>query len=142
MPTQTDIIAIDDGVIHLYRDTANGSRVVQGYIATEKQYGNYHLRLQYRWGEKKFRTARGPASRRRLVLPHHRRRCGVADGPAVSDSGRQHGRSAGALWTAGGFVDRSGDQGSRNATRFKMRSLADCRSCSAAAGSPIKPEAS
>ena len=48
------IIAIDDGVIHLYRDTADGSRVVQGYIATEKQYGNYHLRLQYRWGEKKF----------------------------------------------------------------------------------------
>ena len=48
------IIAIDDGTIHLYRDTANGSRVVQGYIATEKQYGNYHLRLQYRWGEKKF----------------------------------------------------------------------------------------
>jgi hypothetical protein len=25
-----------------------------GYIATEKEYGNYHLRLQYRWGEKKF----------------------------------------------------------------------------------------
>ncbi len=48
------IIAIEDGVIHLYRDTADGSRVVQGYIATEKEYGNYHLRLQYRWGEKKF----------------------------------------------------------------------------------------
>ena len=25
-----------------------------GYISTEKEYGNYHLRLQYRWGEKKF----------------------------------------------------------------------------------------
>src|SRR4051812_29918562 len=48
------IVAVDNGVIHLYRDTANGSRVVQGYIATEKEYGNYHLRLQYRWGEKKF----------------------------------------------------------------------------------------
>ena len=48
------LIAIDDGVIHLYRDAANGSEVVQGYIATEKPYGNYHLRLQYRWGEKKF----------------------------------------------------------------------------------------
>ena len=47
------IVAIDDGVIHLYRDTPNGSRVVQGYIASEKQYGNYHLRLQYRWGKKK-----------------------------------------------------------------------------------------
>ncbi|MCI0333900.1 MAG: DUF1080 domain-containing protein [Planctomycetes bacterium] len=48
------IIAIDDGVIHLYGDTAEGSRVVMGYIATEKEYGNYHLRLQYRWGQKKF----------------------------------------------------------------------------------------
>ncbi len=25
-----------------------------GYIATEKEYGNYHLRFQYRWGAKKF----------------------------------------------------------------------------------------
>ena len=25
-----------------------------GYIGTEKEYGNYHLRLQYRWGTKKF----------------------------------------------------------------------------------------
>ena len=48
------IVAIDDHVIHLYRDATNGSRVVQGYIATEKEYGDYHLRLQYRWGVKKF----------------------------------------------------------------------------------------
>ena len=25
-----------------------------GYIGTEKEYGDYHLRFQYRWGEKKF----------------------------------------------------------------------------------------
>jgi putative membrane-bound dehydrogenase-like protein len=48
------IITIADGVIHLYRDSAEGSRVVQGYIATEKEYRDYHLRLQYRWGNKKF----------------------------------------------------------------------------------------
>lgn len=48
------LIAIEDGTIHLYRDAPNGSEVVQGYIATEKPYGNYHLRIQYRWGEKKF----------------------------------------------------------------------------------------
>jgi putative membrane-bound dehydrogenase-like protein len=48
------IIAIENGVIHLYRDSKDGNRVVQGYIATEEEYGNYHLRLQYRWGEKKF----------------------------------------------------------------------------------------
>jgi hypothetical protein len=27
---------------------------MMGYIATEKEYGDYHLRLQYRWGTKKF----------------------------------------------------------------------------------------
>ena len=26
-----------------------------GYIATEKEYGDYHLRFQYRWGTKKFK---------------------------------------------------------------------------------------
>jgi len=48
------VIAIEDGAIHLYKEAADGSQVVMGYIATEKEYGDYHLRLQYRWGTKKF----------------------------------------------------------------------------------------
>lgn len=48
------VITIEDGAIQLYKDAAEGSRVVMGYIGTEKEYGNYHLRLQYRWGTKKF----------------------------------------------------------------------------------------
>ncbi len=48
------VIAIEDGAIHLYKQAAEGSNVVMGYIATEKEYGNYHLRFQYRWGTKKF----------------------------------------------------------------------------------------
>lgn len=48
------VITIEDGAIHLYKDSPERSKVVMGYIATEKEYGNYHLRLQYRWGEKKF----------------------------------------------------------------------------------------
>jgi hypothetical protein len=48
------VIAIEDGAIHLYKDAADGSNVVMGYIATEKEHGNYHLRFQYRWGTKKF----------------------------------------------------------------------------------------
>ena len=48
------VIAIEDGAIHLYKEAAEGSPVVMGYIATEKEYGDYHLRLQYRWGTKKF----------------------------------------------------------------------------------------
>jgi hypothetical protein len=48
------VITIEDGAIHLYKHAPEGSRVVMGYISTEKDYGDYHLRLQYRWGEKKF----------------------------------------------------------------------------------------
>jgi Domain of Unknown Function (DUF1080) len=48
------VITIKDGAIHLYKDANDGSQVVMGYIATDKEYANYHLRLQYRWGIKKF----------------------------------------------------------------------------------------
>jgi hypothetical protein len=48
------VITIEDGAIHLYKHAPDGSTVVMGYIATEKEYGDYHLRLQYRWGTKKF----------------------------------------------------------------------------------------
>ena len=48
------IITIEDGAIHLYKHATDASNVVMGYIGTEKEYDNYHLRFQYRWGEKKF----------------------------------------------------------------------------------------
>jgi hypothetical protein len=48
------IITIEDGAIHLYKHAADRDTVVMGYIATEKEYGNYHLRVQFRWGAKKF----------------------------------------------------------------------------------------
>ena len=48
------IIVIEDEAIHLYKNTTDGNEVVMGYICTEKEYGNYHLRFQYRWGTKKF----------------------------------------------------------------------------------------
>ncbi|GAC1473352.1 MAG: DUF1080 domain-containing protein [Isosphaeraceae bacterium] len=48
------VITIEEGTIHLYKHAKEGSAVVMGYIATDKEYGNYHLRFQYRWGKKKF----------------------------------------------------------------------------------------
>jgi hypothetical protein len=48
------VITIEDGAIHLYKNAPEGSMVVMGYIATEKEHGDYHLRFQYRWGSKKF----------------------------------------------------------------------------------------
>ncbi|MGO9465023.1 MAG: DUF1080 domain-containing protein [Isosphaeraceae bacterium] len=48
------VITIEEGAIHLYKHASEGSEVVMGYITTEKEYGDYHLRCQYRWGGKKF----------------------------------------------------------------------------------------
>jgi Domain of Unknown Function (DUF1080) len=48
------VVTIEDGAIHLYKNAAEGSTVVMGYIATEREFGDYHFRFQYRWGAKKF----------------------------------------------------------------------------------------
>ncbi len=48
------VITIANNEIHLYKHAKDGDKVVMGYIGTEKEYGDYHLRFQYRWGEKKF----------------------------------------------------------------------------------------
>jgi hypothetical protein len=48
------VITIEDGAIHLYKHATDGNEVVMGYIATEKEHDDYHLRFQYRWGNKKF----------------------------------------------------------------------------------------
>jgi 3-keto-disaccharide hydrolase len=45
---------VDDGVIHVYKDQAAGTKVPNGYLATEKEYANYRLRMEYKWGTKKF----------------------------------------------------------------------------------------
>lgn len=48
------VITIEDGMIRLYKHAEHGTKVVMGYISTEKEYGDYHFRFKYRWGEKKF----------------------------------------------------------------------------------------
>jgi hypothetical protein len=48
------VVTIEDGMIRLYRHAEQGTKVVMGYIATEAEYGDYHLRVKYRWGAKTF----------------------------------------------------------------------------------------
>ena len=48
------IFQVNDGVIHVYRSAAGGSVQPFGYIATKEVYSHYRLKLEYRWGEKKF----------------------------------------------------------------------------------------
>ena len=38
----------------MYKDAPDGSKQPFGYIITEKEFSNYHLRFQYKWGTKKF----------------------------------------------------------------------------------------
>jgi hypothetical protein len=48
------LVQIENGMLHMYRDAPAGSAQSAGYIVTDKEYSNYHLRLEYKWGEKRF----------------------------------------------------------------------------------------
>lgn len=48
------VFQVSDGVIHIYKDAAEGAAMPMGYFATEQEYANYHLRFQYKWGVKRF----------------------------------------------------------------------------------------
>ena len=49
-----NIITVHDGMVHIYKDTRAGSKVPFGYFSTKKEYAHYHLRFEYKWGEKRF----------------------------------------------------------------------------------------
>ena len=49
------VFQVHDGVIHVYKDQAEDVDVPGGYLATNSDYAYYHLRLEYKWGENKFR---------------------------------------------------------------------------------------
>ncbi|PYJ03054.1 MAG: hypothetical protein DME25_13705, partial [Verrucomicrobia bacterium] len=63
------LVQIHDGEIHMYKDAPAGSPQPSGYIATEKEYSHYHLRLQYKWGTKRF-APRANVKRDAGVLYH------------------------------------------------------------------------
>lgn len=48
------IFQVYDGVIHIYKNNQHGQSAAFGYLSTISEYSNYHLRFQYRWGNKKF----------------------------------------------------------------------------------------
>jgi Domain of Unknown Function (DUF1080) len=51
----TKVFQVHDGVIHVYQNHSEQGDVPGGYLATDLEYANYHLRLEYKWGDKKFR---------------------------------------------------------------------------------------
>jgi hypothetical protein len=48
------VLRIEDGALHVLDLPAADAMQEFGYLATYREYSNYHLRLQYRWGSKKF----------------------------------------------------------------------------------------
>ena len=48
------LVQVENGTIHMYKDAPAGSAQPAGYVVTDKEYSNYHLRLEYKWGEKRF----------------------------------------------------------------------------------------
>lgn len=47
-------VAIRGGMLHFLGPRYRGETAPSGHISTERSYGNYHLRLEYRWGERRF----------------------------------------------------------------------------------------
>ena len=50
----TGVFKVHDGMIHILDLPVTDQNQEFGYIATNEQFGNYRLRLQYKWGEKRF----------------------------------------------------------------------------------------
>lgn len=48
------VFSVKDGVVHAYKDASDGAKMPFGAIITEKEYTHYHLRLEFKWGTKKF----------------------------------------------------------------------------------------
>ena len=48
------LVQVEDGAIHMYKDSPAASSQPAGYLVTKKEYSNYRLKLQYRWGVKRF----------------------------------------------------------------------------------------
>jgi hypothetical protein len=49
------VAVVDKGVLHILGPRYRGPAAApMGYLATAETYGNYHLSLEYKWGERRF----------------------------------------------------------------------------------------
>ena len=63
------VVSIRDGELHFHGDGYAHDTAPPGFIATVADHGNYHLRLQYRWGERRW-APRGWLARNSGLLYH------------------------------------------------------------------------
>lgn len=48
------VFSIEDGTIHVYKYAPDGSQQTIGFLSSEKEFGDCRIRLEYKWGTKKF----------------------------------------------------------------------------------------
>jgi 3-keto-disaccharide hydrolase len=48
------VFKVENGEIHFYKEYDENSIVPEGFLATEKEYSNFHLKFDFKWGNKKF----------------------------------------------------------------------------------------
>jgi hypothetical protein len=49
-----DLVQVSNGEIHIYPEGKDGDKAPFGYLRSAKAYSHYHLRLEYKWGTKRF----------------------------------------------------------------------------------------
>lgn len=71
------VLDIQDGTLHVLGPTFQGDgKVGFGHLATAQEYGNYHLRLEFKWGGRRF-APRRLAKRNSGILYHMKATRGV-----------------------------------------------------------------
>lgn len=66
-----DIFQVSDGVIHVYKDAAEGSKQPFSYLITNTEHSDYVLTLEYKWGQKKFAPRAGVDTVRDAGVCYH-----------------------------------------------------------------------
>ncbi len=51
------VFRVEDGVLHVLDVPTNTPRRGEGYLASVETFEHYHLRFEYRWGEKRFNAS-------------------------------------------------------------------------------------
>ena len=129
-------VQIEDGMIHMYKDAPAESPQPAGYIVTEKEYSNYRLRLEYKWGVKKF-APRIKAPRDAGILYHVTGKDGVW--PRSVECQIQE-NDVGDIWTVNTRVEASVDPKTTNITMIIRTNAAGALQTNRSAAVFLAPE--
>ncbi len=129
-------VQIEDGMIHMYKDAPADSPQPAGYIATEKEFSNYRLRLEYKWGVKKF-APRTNAPRDAGILYHVTGKDGVW--PRSVECQIQE-NDVGDIWTVNTRIQASVDPKTTNIVMLVKTNAAGAVQTNRSAAVFLEPE--